>query len=149
LTIGTLDGANVEMLEQIGAENMFIFGHTVEQVRQLKRDGYNPHDWCWGNPRIERLMRVLIDGRLAPEEPRIFQPIFDSLMYSDPYLNLGDLPAYLEAQERVSACYQDPAQWSSKAILNVARTALFSSDRTIRQYAENIWGVVPVPPSAR
>ena len=146
LTIGTLDGANVEMLEQIGSDNMFIFGFTVDQVRELKHNGYRPHDWYDNNWQIRRLLETLVSGRLSPEEPRIFAPIYDSLMHHDHYLNLGDLPAYLEAQDKVSACYQEPALWSSKAILNIARTAVFSSDRSIREYAEGIWGIAPVPP---
>jgi starch phosphorylase len=149
LTIGTLDGANVEMLSEIGADNMFIFGHTVEQVRQLKSDGYRPADWYERHPRIRRLIDALRGSRLSPDEPGIFEPIFDSLMrQGDHYLLLADLPAYLEAQDQVAACYQDPALWSSKAILNVARTGRFSSDRTIREYADGIWGLQPVPPTA-
>jgi glycogen phosphorylase len=147
LTIGTLDGANVEMLSEIGADNMFIFGHTAEGVRQLKSGGYRPNDWYEGHPRVRRLMDVLAGNRLSPDEPGIFEPIYNSLMrQGDYYLNLADLPAYLEAQERVALCYRDPALWSAKAILNVARTGRFSSDRTIREYADDIWGLQPAPP---
>jgi starch phosphorylase len=147
LTVGTLDGANVEMLSEIGADNMFIFGHTVEQVAQLKSQGYRPYDWYNGNPRIRRMVDTLINGRFSPQEPGIFEPIFNSLTQHDHYLTLADLPAYLDAQEKVSICYQDPALWSSKAILNVARTGVFSSDRTIREYAEDIWDLAPVAPT--
>ncbi len=147
LTIGTLDGANVEMLAEIGADNMFIFGHTVESVRQLQSGGYRPQEWYDGNPRIRRIIDAIAQNRFSPDEPGIFEPILDSLLrWGDHYLNLADLPAYLETQERVAACYRDPATWSSKAILNVARTGRFSSDRTIREYAGDIWGIQSVPP---
>jgi len=147
LTIGTLDGANVEMLSEIGSENMFIFGHTVEGVRQLKRNGYNPWDVYHNNPRIRRSIDALAGNRFSPDEPGIFEPIFRSLMHQgDHYLNLADLPDYLGTQDRVLACFKDPAVWSSKAILNVARTGLFSSDRTIREYAAEIWGIEPAAP---
>ena len=147
LTIGTLDGANVEMLAEIGAENMFIFGHTVEAVRQLKHDGYSPRDWYESNWRIRRSIDCLVNNRIAPAEPGIFQPISDALiLQGDYYLNLADLPAYLDAQDKVTACYRDPAAWSSKAILNVARSGRFSSDRTIQEYADGIWGIQSAPP---
>jgi starch phosphorylase len=147
LTVGTLDGANVEMLAEIGADNMFIFGHTVEGVRQLQSGGYRPHEWYDGNARIRRIIDAIAQNRFSPDEPGIFEPILDSLLrWGDHYLNLADLPAYLETQERVAACYRDPALWSSKAILNVARTGRFSSDRTIREYASDIWGIQAVPP---
>jgi starch phosphorylase len=146
LTIGTLDGANVEMLADIGGDNIFIFGHTVDEVRELQQRGYRPRQWYEGNPRVRRAVDMLRDGRLSAGEPGIFEPVFDSLMGGDHYLHLADLPAYFDAQEKVSRCYQDAPLWSSKAILNVARTGGFSSDRTIREYADGIWGIAPVPP---
>jgi len=148
LTIGTLDGANVEMMEEIGRENMFIFGHTVDQVRQLKADGYRPRDLYESNPRIRQLLDTLVNGRLSSESPGIFEPVFQGLMQGDPYLNLADLPAYLSAQSAAAACYADPAEWSRRAILNVARTGVFSSDRTIQEYADGIWGLEAIPPNA-
>jgi len=147
LTIGTLDGANVEMLSEIGADNMFIFGHTVDRIRELQSEGYRPNDWYQRHARIRRLIDTLAANRLSPEEPDIFKPIVDSLMQQgDRYLTLADFPEYFDAQAKVASCYLNPAQWSSKAILNVARTGSFSSDRTIREYADEIWGIRPVLP---
>ncbi len=134
------------MLAEIGADNMFIFGHTVEGVRQLQSGGYRPHEWYDGNPRIRRIIDAIAQNRFSPDEPGIFEPILDSLLrWGDRYLNLADLPAYLETQERVATCYRDPESWSSKAILNVARTGRFSSDRTIREYASDIGGIQARP----
>ncbi len=146
LTIGTLDGANVEIREEVGADNFFLFGLTVDEVKALRARGYDP----WERYRSDRELKAVLDaigsGTFSPAEPRLFQPIVDSLLNGgDPWLVLADFRAYLEAQERVSKAWLDVESWTRKAILNVARTGKFSSDRTIRQYAEEIWRVGPLP----
>ncbi len=146
LTIGTLDGANVEIREAVGAENFFLFGLTVPEVRELKRAGYNPWDWYRGNPDLKAVVDAISGGTFSPEEPRLFQPVVDSLLHGgDTYLVLADFAAYVAAQERVSQAWVDYERWTRMAILNVARCGIFSSDRTIRQYAEEIWDVGPIP----
>ncbi|BDG10657.1 glycogen/starch/alpha-glucan phosphorylase [Anaeromyxobacter paludicola] len=146
LTVGTLDGANVEIREEVGAENFFLFGLTVEQVAELRRRGYNPWEYYRNDRDLKAVLDALSSGRFSPGEPRLFQPIVDSLLNGgDPYLCLADFRSYLECQERVSQAYLDPERWSRMAILNVARSGKFSSDRTIREYAEEIWGATPTP----
>jgi starch phosphorylase len=146
LTIGTLDGANVEIREAVGAENFFLFGLTVPEVRELKRAGYNPWDWYRGNPDLKSVVDAIAGGTFSPAEPSLFQPVIDSLLSGgDTYLLLADFAAYVAAQERVSAAWLDYERWTRMAILNVARSGRFSSDRTIRQYAEEIWDVGPIP----
>jgi starch phosphorylase len=147
LTVGTLDGANVEIREEVGPENFFLFGLTVEQVQALKRRGYDPWAVYRGDRRIKAVLDALSSATFSPGEPRLFQPVVDSLLNGgDPYLVLADFAAYCQAQEEVAQAYQDPERWTRMAILNVARTGKFSSDRTIRQYADEIWGVKPVAP---
>ena len=146
LTIGTLDGANVEIRDAVGEENFFLFGLTVPEVRALKRAGYNPWDWYRGNPDLKAVIDAIGGGTFSPTEPRLFQPVIDSLLHGgDTYLLLADFAAYVAAQERVSEAWLDYERWTRMAILNVARSGCFSSDRTIRQYAEEIWDVGPIP----
>lgn len=148
LTIGTLDGANVEMLQEVGAENIFIFGLRAEQVQQLWKDGYHAWDWYHGNPRIRRVLDSLTNNVFSEYEPGIFAPIRRALLEEgDHYLHLADFDSYLAAQEIVSKAFLDAAGWSSKAILNVARMSKFSSDRTIQEYARDIWNIRSVRPA--
>jgi len=147
LTIGTLDGANVEMLEAIGAENIFIFGHKTEEVRALRAAGYRPRDWHEGDGRIRRVLDSIIGNQFSSREPGIFDPITKALLDNgDPYLHIADLPLYLEAQDEVARAFTDSEQWSKKAILNVARMGKFSSDRSIQEYATDIWDIQSRPP---
>jgi starch phosphorylase len=146
LTIGTLDGANVEIREAVGPENFFLFGLTVEEVKDLRRRGYDP----WEHYRNDRELKAVIDAiagsTFSPGQPRLFQPVVDSLLNGgDPYLCLADFASYVACQEEVSRAYLEPERWTRTAILNVARTGPFSSDRTIGEYAREIWGVQPVP----
>jgi glycogen phosphorylase len=142
LTIGTLDGANVEIREEVGAENFFLFGLTVEQVAALKQRGYDPWEWYRNDRRLKQVLDAMSSGVFSPGEPALFRPIVDSLLNGgDPYLVLADFAAYCAAQEEVERAYRDPERWTRMAILNVARTGKFSSDRTIREYSEEIWGV--------
>ncbi|HEY7726400.1 MAG TPA: glycogen/starch/alpha-glucan phosphorylase, partial [Anaeromyxobacteraceae bacterium] len=146
LTIGTLDGANVEIREEVGDENFFLFGLTVEQVKELRARGYDPWEVFKKDPELQAVLNAIGSGRFSPREPRVFQPVIDSLLPGgDTWLVLADFRAYLDCQERVSHAWLDVERWTRMAILNVARTGKFSSDRTIRQYAEEIWGAGPVP----
>ena len=143
LTIGTLDGANVEILEEVGEENIFIFGLKADEVEHRRRS-YNPRDLYNQDEEIRRALQLLQHNFFNLVEPGIFDPLLRSLLdYGDHYLLLADLRSYIEAQDKVDAAYKDPAAWTRKAILNVARAGKFSSDRTIQEYASEIWHVAP------
>ncbi len=151
LTIGTLDGANIEIMEEVGRENIFIFGMTAEEVEREKScSSCSPREIYLAEPEIRRTVDSLVDGTFSPEEPYLFQPIFDSLLDpNDPYLLIKDLKAYLACQQLVDRAYRDQADWHRRALLNVARMGKFSSDRAIREYAREIWGIpVPAPVEA-
>jgi len=142
LTIGTLDGANIEIRDAVGGENIFIFGLQAAEVAALQRSGaYRPRDVYDRDPRVRRVIDSLASDRFCPREPGLFQWMADALLGHDEYFHLADLGSYLDTQERVSREFVEPAAWARKAILNVARTGTFSSDRTIREYADTIWGV--------
>jgi len=143
LTIGTLDGANVEIREEVGAENFFLFGLNAAEV-MARRKGYHPVDEIGRDPDLATVLELIGGGFFAPEEPRLFQPIIDSLVSEDRYLVLADFRAYAACQERVAAAWRDPDRWQRTAILNIARMGKFSSDRTIQDYARDIWGARPV-----
>ncbi len=144
LTIGTLDGANVEIRQAVGEENIFIFGHTVESLNQLQNEGYRPADYYRDDAELHEVLDMIGAGYFSPEEPARFRPIIDSLLQDDQYRLLADYRSYIECQEQVDALYQNTMAWQRKAILNVAHMGRFSSDRTINEYANNIWGVEPV-----
>jgi starch phosphorylase len=145
LTIGTLDGANVEILEEVGEENIFIFGNTVEQVHELLAKGYNPGDYYRANPELAAIIDWLgSDYFTGDESADILTPLRDNLIYHDPYLCLADFDTYMGAQEKVSAAFKDKAHWAKMAVLNTARVGKFSSDRTISEYAKDIWKLKPV-----
>jgi starch phosphorylase len=144
LTIGTLDGANVEIKEEVGDENIFIFGLTTDEVAQTKAAGYNPWDYYNSNAELKQVLDMIANGFFNVEEPDRYQAIFDNLLHKgDHYLLLADYASYVATQDAVSALYQDKEEWSRRAILNVARVGKFSSDRTIGEYAKNIWNVAP------
>ncbi len=146
MTVGTWDGANVEMAEHIGEENMFIFGHRVEEIERIKSEGYNPWDLYSNNKQIQEVMDAIRGDLFAPERPGLFGELFEELVQrGDMYCYLADFMPYLEVQERISAAYEDQAEWTRRSILNTARMGWFSSDRSIREYAENIWQVQPIP----
>lgn len=145
LTIGTLDGANVEIGKQVGEDNIFIFGHTAEQVVALQADGYAPREYYERDPMLRRVLDMIGSGYFSPAQPTRFHPILHRLLdEGDPYLVLADYAAYVDCQQRAAALYQDTADWTRRATLNVARLGMFSSDRAIREYAENIWHAQPV-----
>ena len=145
LTIGTLDGANIEMRERVGEDNLFIFGLSAEQAERLRADGYRPRHHYNHNAELKRALDMIAGGYFSPEAPRRFQPIVDSLLEGgDYFLVLADYGAYVAAQDEVSSLYGDPGEWTRRAVLNVARMGRFSSDRAIAEYAERVWGVEPV-----
>ncbi len=145
LTIGTLDGANIELREEIGAENFFLFGLSAEEVLAVKSRGYRPMDYYAANPQLREVIDLLRSGFFTRGDTALLQPLLDNLMQHDPYLLFADFAAYVECQEKVSAAYRDPEHWTRMAILNTARSGNFSSDRSIREYCADIWQVESVP----
>ena len=145
LTIGTLDGANVEMKENVGDENIFIFGNTTPEVAEIRAKGYQPRHYYDSNPELQGVLDAIRDGMFSPGEPARYQAIFDTLVnWGDQYLLLADFASYVETQAKVDALYRDADAWTHKAILNVAGMGAFSSDRTIAEYAHQIWKTKPV-----
>jgi glycogen phosphorylase len=142
LTIGTLDGANIEIREQVGAENFFLFGLTADEVFALRAQGYNPRDYYDRDAELRAVLERLLDGTFG--ERSLFAPLVEALLQHDEYMLLADYRAYLDAQTAVDQAYQEPARWTRMSILNTARCGFFSSDRTIQQYAAEIWQVKPL-----
>lgn len=140
LTIGTLDGANIEIRERVGAENFFLFGLTTEEVLALKRD-YRPLDYYHRDPELRAAIDALASGRFSPGDRDLFRPIVDSLLHRDEYLLLADYAAFIACQDEVDRAYRDRESWTRRSILNSARCGYFSSDRSIAQYASEIWSV--------
>jgi len=144
LTIGTLDGANVEIREEVGAEHFFLFGLTASEVQEYKRRGHRPGQFYQENPHLRKVIDQILYGHFSGGDQGLFAPLVDSLINHDPYMLLADYQAYVDCQDRVSAAYRDQEEWTRMSILNVARMGKFSSDRSIREYCEKIWGVSPV-----
>ncbi len=145
LTIGTLDGANVEMLEHVGAENIFIFGNTAEEVEELRRQGYKPRDYYENDEELRQVLTQIATGVFSPEEPGRYRDLVDSLInFGDHYQVLADYRSYVDCQEKVDELYRHPDQWSNTAMRNIANMGYFSSDRTIQEYADEIWNIKPV-----
>ena len=141
LTIGTLDGANVEIREEAGAETFFLFGLTAEEVERVKREGYRPADYVDGNAELRAVLALIGGGRFSHGDTEVFRPLIENLTQSDPFLVLADYAAYVACQERVSAAWRDAENWTRMSILNTARSGKFSSDRAIGEYCEEIWNV--------
>jgi starch phosphorylase len=144
LTIGTLDGANVEIRQEVGSENFFLFGLTTPEVAQLQATGYHPWDYYQGNADLKGVIDLINSGFFAHGDTELFRPLTENLLHQDPYLLLADYQSYLDCQEKVSQAYQDPQHWTKMAILNVARMGKFSSDRSIREYCQEIWNIESV-----
>ncbi|HNZ57865.1 MAG TPA: glycogen/starch/alpha-glucan phosphorylase [Syntrophorhabdaceae bacterium] len=144
LTIGTLDGANVEIREEVGEDNFFLFGYKTEELEAL-RAHYNPRQVYEENKELKQAIDQIAGGYFSPDIRNLFQPIVSSILDYDKYFVLADYASYIECQERVDKAYRNKDQWIKMSILNVARSGKFSSDRSIREYAENIWSILPVP----
>ena len=144
LTIGTLDGANVEIREEVGAENFFLFGLTAEQAERLGREGYQPQRELGRNPELRAALELIDAGVFSHGDRELFRPLTDQLRTSDPFLVLADYADYLACQERVNAAWQDEERWTRLSILNTARAGKFSSDRAVREYCDDIWSAKPV-----
>jgi starch phosphorylase len=145
LTIGTLDGANVEIRDAVGHDNFFLFGLTAEEVPELKASGYSPRSFYEANAELREAVDLIASGFFSNGDRELFRPLLDSLLDRDEYMLFADYASYIACQERVSAAYLDREDWTRKSILNVARVGRFSSDRSIRQYCSRIWGVRPLP----
>ncbi|MBW2701188.1 MAG: glycogen/starch/alpha-glucan phosphorylase [Deltaproteobacteria bacterium] len=144
LTVGTLDGANIEIRQEVGAENFFLFGRTAEQVEAIKRSGYRPSEMIEKSAALRGTIELIESGFFSPDEPDRFRPVTEHLRQTDTYLVCADFDDYAACQRRVEKAYRDPAAWTKMVILNLANSGKFSSDRTIAQYAKDIWGVKPV-----
>ena len=144
LTIGTLDGANIEIKDRVGEDNIFIFGLTAEEVEQSRKSGYQPKDYYNSNPELKQALDMIRDGYFAPNHPNIFLPLVDSLLkHGDHFRVLADFGDYLATQKKVEALYLEPEAWTRKSIINSANMGSFSSDRSIREYCRLIWGIEP------
>lgn len=145
LTIGTLDGANVEIREEVGAENFFLFGLTAEEVLRRKAEGYRPWDLCRENPELCEVLEFIGSGALSHGDKELYQPLMKSIVEYDEYMLCADYPSYVDCQTEVGRVYSDAKNWMRMSILNVAHIGKFSSDRAIREYCQDIWNVDPAP----
>ena len=143
LTIGTLDGANVEIRQEVGADNFFLFGLTIEEVQHLKSSGYNPRRYYESNPYLHEALDQIVAGEFSGGYGELFRPIFDSLLNGDEYMVLADYQPYVDCQDKVAEAFLDQERWTRMSILNSARMGKFSSDRSIREYCQKIWDIKP------
>ena len=144
LTIGTLDGANVEIRQEVGEGNFFLFGLTAEQARNLKESGYRPRNYYEDDATLREVLDFIASGALAGGDKSLFRPLVDNLLESDPFLVLADYQSYVECQAQISTLWRDPQDWTRTSILNDARMGKFSSDRSIREYCRDVWRVQPM-----
>jgi starch phosphorylase len=144
ITIGTLDGANIEIREEVGSDNFFLFGLTAAEVESQKRDGYNPRAVYESNANLREVIDSLTSGEFSHGDRTLFEPLVNSLLTTDDYMLLADYQSYIDCQDMVSLAYKNEEQWTRKSILNVARIGKFSSDRSIRDYCADIWKTWPV-----
>jgi len=144
VTIGTLDGANIEILDEVGKDNIFIFGLNADEVANLRGSGYNPRDYIEASALLKEVMRLIGSDFFSTSDPGLFRPLYNELTLKDEYFLMADFDSYINAHQRAMNTYQDKKQWTRMSILNVARCGKFSSDRTIRQYTDEIWRVSPV-----
>jgi starch phosphorylase len=145
LTVGTWDGANIEIAQNVGEDNIFIFGHREEELEKLSREGYNPWAFYDSDPELQKVLEAIRVNAFDPTQPDLYMDIFNDLTrHGDPFFYMADFRPYIEVQQKIDALFRQPDKWAEKAILNVARMGWFSSDRTIREYAEKIWNVKPI-----
>jgi starch phosphorylase len=144
VTIGTADGANIEIREQVGDEAFFLFGLTADEATGHHAAGYDPRRVYEAQPAVREACDAVASGLFSRDDPAVFRPLLDGLLHGDPYLVLADFASYAACQARVDEAYADAARWTRLSILNTARSGWFSSDRAIAQYAEWIWRVTPV-----
>jgi starch phosphorylase len=143
LTIGTLDGANIEIKKEVGDENIFIFGLTADEIMQRRKD-YNPHFYYETNPELRMVIDMLKSNYFNPNEPGIFEPIVNELLFKDYYFVLADFASYVQAQKKAEEEYLNTDSWTRKSIINTARMEKFSADRAIKEYTQDIWKAVPL-----
>jgi starch phosphorylase len=144
LTIGTLDGANVEIREEVGADNFFLFGRTAAEVQDIQSGGYQPGEYLTANDELRTVLDLIANGYFSHGDREVFRPVVDNLRHADPFLVLADYAAYIACQEKVSAAWKDGEGWTRMSIMNTARSGKFSSDRAIAEYCDDIWNVPPV-----
>nr|HMN60923.1 glycogen/starch/alpha-glucan phosphorylase [Anaerolinea sp.] len=144
VTIGTLDGANIEIRQLVGAQNFFLFGHTADEAETLKMNGYHPRNYYQRNHELRRVLDEIAKGAFSPGESGLFKPIVDSLLDQDEYLLLADYQSYIDTQDRTIRAFLDSDQWTRMSVINTARCGFFSSDRSIRQYCQEIWDTRPI-----
>ena len=144
LTVGTLDGANIELRDEVGAENFFLFGLTTDEIAALTRQGYRPADCVQANDELREVLSLVRQGFFSRGDCELFRPLLDALLQHDPYFALADFASYAECQGRINEAYMEKERWTRMSILNTARSGKFSSDRTVREYASEIWRVDPV-----
>ncbi len=145
LTIGTLDGANVEIREKVGAENFFLFGKTESEIMELRDQGYNPNSFISESIELQETLKLIEVGHFSNGDSELFKPIINILTGNDPFFVMADFDDYLRAQDEVSKAWKKSQQWNRMALLNTARSGFFSSDRSIREYCQSIWKVKPLP----
>lgn len=145
LTIGTLDGANIEIRDAVGADNFFLFGLTAEEASQLQQSGYQPGDYLRDNPELNSAIQLIASGHFSNGDTEVFRPLVENLCTNDPFLVFADYAAYVKCQEKVSEVWQDKDKWTKMSILNTARAGKFSSDRAINEYCDELWSVKSVP----
>ena len=145
LTIGTLDGANIEIREKVGAENFFLFGNTENQIMDLQKNGYNPNEFIENSNELKEIIKLIEVGHFSNGDTELFRPIVNSLTGEDPFFVMADFDDYLKAQDQVNESWHDKEKWNRMALLNSARSGFFSSDRSIREYCDLIWKVKPLP----
>jgi starch phosphorylase len=149
ITIGTLDGANIEIREEVGAENFFMFGLNVDEVRAIRAAGYRPRELYEGDPQLKEAIDLIANGHFSGGDRELFRPLVDALLDHDEYLLFADYRAYVDCQDEAARAYSDPERWAGVSILNVARSGNFSSDRAIQEYCEDIWRISPTRIAAR
>jgi starch phosphorylase len=144
LTIGTLDGANIEIRHEVGPDNFFLFGLTTEEVRAKRAAGYHPWDYYNADPHLREAVDLINSGHFSHGDPNLFRPLVASLLKYDPYMLFADYRSYVDCQDLVSQAYRERDNWTRMSILNTVRMGKFSSDRAIREYAQEIWNAKPV-----